>query len=775
MSVFMPFIPGQAADKLEPLSRYLPPLPVGVAVDWLELHPPSGLENADPPWILEPFGASPRLVIELARAGYRVLVAANNPIIRFLIEMAAEPSPELELRAALAEIASSKKGDERLEIHLRSLYQTECPKCGNQVEAEAFVWDRGSDDTSTVNQKGKASENRTHLLYSGNAVPIAKIIHCEHCGEYGEHPTTDTDREKAAKYIASSLHYARALDRVTSPGDPDRHHVEEALSTYLPRAIYGLFTLINKLDGINLNTKHRKAITALLFSTCDQANTLWPHPTGRARPRLLTIPPRFRENNIWKAMENAIHSWATKEPPIPISYWPDSTSTEGSICIFEGRLKDLVEHLDQKKVGAVVTAIPRPNQAFWTLSALWSGWLWGREALGPFKTVLRRRRYDWAWHATALQSAFSHLYDFLAPDLRLFEMLGEAEPGFLSSTMIATDSAGFHLAGFALRAETSQAQLAWSKLPQPVSIDFTTEDQADSIIKAAKDYLTEKGEASVYLHLHSAALSNLVSKKQINHPALSSADNLSQLNKSIEEAFSYRSGFLRYFGSEKSLEVGQWWLRDEVNIKPPISDRLEMAIVCNLLKKPLSSRQEIDRALCQKFPGVTTPNIEFTHICLASYGVETQPTSDCWKINDQDQPGSRRAEIKTILTLLRQIAVKLGFRSEGNRPMLWLNQIGDIEYVCYVIATALIGNIVYQDAHPPNKSFIILPGSRANLVAYKLQKDLRLRHTVEKGFQFIKYRTVRWLADNQVLNSETLLEQLALDTLTYDAPQLRLL
>ena len=42
-------------------------------------------------WVLDPFGFSPRLALEAARAGYRVLVTVNNPITRFLLEMSARP------------------------------------------------------------------------------------------------------------------------------------------------------------------------------------------------------------------------------------------------------------------------------------------------------------------------------------------------------------------------------------------------------------------------------------------------------------------------------------------------------------------------------------------------------------------------------------------------------------------------------------------------------------------------------------------------------------
>ena len=44
------------------------------------------------------------------------------------------------------------------------------------------------------------------------------------------------------------------------------------------------------------------------------------------------------------------------------------------------------------KAAAALAVLPRPNQAYWTLSAMWSGWLWGIEAVAPLHSALERIR-----------------------------------------------------------------------------------------------------------------------------------------------------------------------------------------------------------------------------------------------------------------------------------------------------------------------------------------------------------------------------------------------
>ncbi|HMX20190.1 MAG TPA: hypothetical protein PKC52_13080, partial [Anaerolineales bacterium] len=81
---FQPYIPGMKPADPGPLSRFLPPLEEGVISGWLSTQPFGAAQSGPGTWLLDPFGFSPRLVLEAARSGTRVLVTANNPITRFL-------------------------------------------------------------------------------------------------------------------------------------------------------------------------------------------------------------------------------------------------------------------------------------------------------------------------------------------------------------------------------------------------------------------------------------------------------------------------------------------------------------------------------------------------------------------------------------------------------------------------------------------------------------------------------------------------------------------
>ena len=66
-----------------PFDRFLPLDPPGMVSRWLQREVASGST------ILDPLGASPAAVLEAAAAGYRVLVACNNPVIAFELRLLA--------------------------------------------------------------------------------------------------------------------------------------------------------------------------------------------------------------------------------------------------------------------------------------------------------------------------------------------------------------------------------------------------------------------------------------------------------------------------------------------------------------------------------------------------------------------------------------------------------------------------------------------------------------------------------------------------------------
>ena len=709
------YIPGGEQARNAPLARYLPPVPSGVAAAFLEQHAGFG-EPKRGAWILDPFGASPQLDIEMARHNYNVLVAVNNPVIQFLLEMTANPPSQADLQAALAELAAARKGEERMETHLQSLYLTDCTHCQQEVPAEAFVWDR---QTNTL---------------------IGRIYHCT-CGDSGEYPATEADRQRAARLASTdSLHRSRAIERITRPDDPDRHHAEEALECYLPRAVYALITIVNKLDGLMLPAERRRALLALVLSACDEASALWPHPADRPRPKQLSIPARYLEKNIWLALERGVELWSGSEEPVNLTKWPAIPAEAGSLCLFEGPVRNLAPQLKEQAIGAIVTAVPRPNQAFWTLSALWAGWLWGREAAAPFKSVLRRRRYDWSWHAAALYAALKNLSDHMPLNAPIFALMPEAEPAFLSAVLLAAAGARFDLNGLAMRNRFDPLQILWYR--QAFSHDRKEEVVLDpaGVRQAIHQFLQERGEPVPYMALHAAGLISMASDQSLQWQE----EALNQFHAPILAALE-QPEFVHH-GESTNPETGLWGLAEWDTEVESLPDRVEVAVVRHLQDKPASTLRDLENSLNNAFTGLQTPSLGLIRAVLASYAVET---NGLWSLRPEDSPGSRRTDLEAVAQSLAVLGTRLGFSLERaekpHRLILW-REAGETKYAFHLLASAVCGNLLRNNHQPASASnILVIPGGRAGLLAYKLNRDPSLA-AIARRWRLVKFRHLRRLA-----------------------------
>ncbi|MDX1379437.1 MAG: hypothetical protein R3307_11350, partial [Anaerolineales bacterium] len=434
-----------------------------------------------------------------------------------------------------------------------------------------------------------------------------------------------------------------------------------------------------------------------------------------------------------------------------------------------GRLKELAHEVKKEiPIEAVIGSVPRPNQAFWTLSALWAGWLWGREAVEPFKVALRRRRYDWAWNATALNAAFAHLFELLPLGTPFFGMLPEAEPSFLTAAMTAASTAGFDLTSLALRTEHDAVQLLWTRgehLKREAN-----DPEVNKVQKAIHAHLIERGEPASYLHLHAAGLIALIEAHALNNKDMEFDEALRNVNNLIQKALSEDKRFIHYSSGE-SVDTGMWGIRQEDSAPTKddsLSDRIEMAIVTFLQKNPDSIYLEIEDDLYPQFPGLMTPSKAMIYAVLTSYA---ERDNSAWRLRLEDIANARRSELTTITAMLEAVGTRLNFTTrKKERNYLW-EENGKIGRAFYILASALVGRAMNETPYPPNQTIIVIPGGRAGLIRYKTQRDPSLAARM-KNYRLVKYRLLRALFEVPVLTRETFDEQIASDPLEKSKSQM---
>jgi len=733
-----PYLPGSQPPYELPLGRFLPPLKPGVVSEWLRSTSTGGT------WIIDPLASNPALPLEAARAGYRVLVTCNNPILALILEvMASAPKKEV-LQSILADLAGMKKGDERLENYIQSLYSSECPGCGKVVPAQAFLWKKGE------------------------KIPYKRRIHCGKCGGDGEFDVLSSDTQKIEAIEKTSLHHAWARSRLGELDKEEEHAARDALDIYLSRSLYSIFTIITKSEALDLTPEKRKWLHALLLSVCDEGSSLWQVSGSRGRPLRLSIPGIFIENNLWEKLEESIGIWSSQPAPIPLTHYPDLPPESGGICICHGRLRSLLPLPEGLHTEQVMAVFPRANQAFWTLSALWASWIWGRKTLQTMKSGFERQHYDWHWHAHAIRNTLSPLLR-MGKEFHIFSLAPELTQGFLLSLMVGGQAAGYRCQSVNFRADEADIQIQFvpDELPDLINLGDLKLILKDVI----KEYLLKKGEPAIYIELYAVTLTNLVQKGKLFKDPLELSTELQKLIEGALGEILNDRDFVKQYGSGNFESQRSWWLVDDSTSETPLSDRIELKFLELLQQKESWSISTLETELCASFPGFLTPSHGFFQALLDSYTIPDSITQGFVRLRPEDNFESRLTDLQEVNKKLYKLGSLLGDSVEGQNPVFWMKKGEKKEYTFYLTTQSILAPFLKDLTQSPGeKCIVVLPGGRAGLLEEKLHHDLHLAESAAH-LHFLKFRYLKELSALTKLTQDKWSDQLDKDPLQWSSPR----
>ena len=722
--VYSPFVPGRNEKPELPLARFLPPLPTGMVHQWIS----SNIQRGS--WILDPFGNSPELSLELARSGYQVLITANNPVNSFLIEVLSQAPSKLEFEEVLQLLADTTFNDQTLESYIRSFYKVPCMDCGHPIEVSSFLW-----------RKEEAS-------------PFGFLGTCSNCGKSGEQILTPEAKAGLPAIPSYSLHHARALESIVTLDDPQRAQVETALNCYLPRPVVLIQILLFKLSKLAISTRQLSLLQALVLSTLDRSSSLWAYPIPATRRRQLTLPAVFHEHNIWEALNRSLTLWSDKGTPIACKTWPEHPPLSGGISLFKGRLRELEPLPSLDLFQACVAIPPRPNQAFWTLSAVWAGWLWGRNAVQPIKQALSRQRYDWNWHTNALRSSFQAVKQYLGESRQFYLLILENEHNFLSAAFYAAKSAGFNLGSASISGDDQVSQSVW--VPGNLPDEQPEPDTFSSIgHTAASQYLHDRSEPSNYERLHASILQGLCLQDYLGSSEGGKLElPLTEMYRQTDTIFLDKETFTRFGGGSASLDTGLYWLSKPTSKDISLSDRVEQKIEDLLHEPEPLTRSRMQNAIYETFPGLLTPSDDLIHACLDSYAELISGEEDHWRLRSNERYEKRLEDLEEIKAKCIAIGKTLHFQIDEEQEIIhWRSDTPDTSYSLYLTISAELSRFSSMKDQR-KKKIIIIPGSRANLLAFKLKHDPYLAKLIAEHFKIVKFRQIRSIFENPLLTRE---------------------
>ncbi len=736
-----PFIAASSRPQTGlPLDRFLPPYYPGMVVNWVNTR-------AEPAsWILDPFGNDPFAALELARSGYRVLVASNNPVAAFILEvMASAPSVE-EIGDAVLALANLRMSEgARLEDYLNSFYQIPCPECGGQAEVTAFIW----------------GEERSE--------PITIQWSCPHCQKNGDLPGSVEAYQRLKQLPSYILHRAKALTFTASTDDPLRPVMEEVLRFYSPRALILLQILLNKINHPDLSKQQQRLLKALFLTTADQMNQLWTYPLGRNRPRQLLRPPAWQESNLWQAFLRSRSLWQSKLPPVTLRQWPDLPPQKGGISLFRGRLRELNPLPDPSLMSLVYASLPRRNQAYWNLCGLWAGWLWGKEGVTPLRHSLLRQRYDWTWHSQALVKVLTQLPALVQQQTPILLQIGELDALFLIAGVLAGQEAGLRLLNCASDGGQDTLQCLWGIgriQPGPNQKNLRQAAQ-----EAARAHLIERGEPASYISLLTQIV---VSAHQQGLLSSQYGKTLNERQEELEACLADSDVFVR-FNPGIAPDTGQYWLRQPLIEHTPLAERLETALLDLLRANPTPLDAEVQRTANLRCPGLLTPESELIDAVMAAYAERVSDSRPGWQLRPREEPQARAKDLQEIDDILGQLAARLDYTVQSSKEAVhWIGKTGGVAHSFFPVLTTCVTPLLHLFNRVPGQKYFLIPASRSNLVTYRLKRDPNFQLLCGESWHFVKFRQIRNLKLDALLTRESFAQRVLEDPPEFQRAQLSL-
>jgi hypothetical protein len=692
------FIPSDSAPRLRVLPTAFNAVPPAVARAAIEQHTQPG------DVILDPFASGLGVLQAALELGRKVIAASFNPINALALRATLWPT---DARSAFTHLEDALKVAHRLNENILKLYTANCPTCGKAVIAQHFIWDRE------------------------RSQPIEKHVLCPICGENAG-PLEDDDFKELQKLDARGLPFWMLQGRVIDQNHEDADRVSDVLDAYTPRAQAALGDILLKFES--LSEEDQSALRPALLATLDACTAL--HTPDEARyPSGLKPPARFIERNMWLELERQVSLRPSISPSLPRVATIDElfASDAPAVCLLVLPARELARRLPAKSIPLIVTHPPLPRPGFWSLSAVWGAWLWGKQSslVDHLRPLLSRKRTSWDWQWRAIGSALNVLHPALRDDARLV-MSYPAEEAIADSVSLA-----------AAHAQLRSASLVCDPLD---GVRGTWRVAQDGIWRGPVNnlpYILEnRAEPTHELVLRAGLLEAWGQSSLLAEIAAQSEGEqtpLAVLRGKIDQAWS----------ALRELEPHRKWLMLPPPPASPLADRVELRVRDLLRAQTAWHGDDLLHQLYRDFPGILTPDRALVATTIHSYAEDIRFASI--QLRAEDQAEARRREVAEIDHLLRSTGERLGVDVNvvisGEQHRVTWSTPGEMIYHFVVQATAEILPLL-QDS----SGVLVIPGGRATLLQHKLARDARLRGT---HWQVLKFSSLRRAAQHRDLSRAT--------------------
>lgn len=684
--------------------------------------------------IVDPFAQGDVVVREGVSMGRRVIAVDFNPLTALATRLVLDPPDPHHLRRLTTRLGDTLKAGVPLRQHLSELYRTTCDACGRAVIADYFVW---------VREEGR---------------PVQKSYTCPTCGPRLS-PTSQTDVDRLAQVDPLGVHRMHLLERLAPRGDPHRPLVTRLLTLYTPRNLYALVNLWLKIESAFSPPTDLDPLRLLLLRCLDACSKLNATPWDPEAPRSLRPPPRFVELNVVHALETAqaeVEAW-TRPPDLRWGRDPADLLTPGpaNALIVQDTVRALAGWLPAGIIRLVLAAAPVQNHVFWTLSYLWTGWLFGRGQMAVLRPLLDRRAIRASWYVRAMRGALSSLTPTLGPDAHLLLWQAGRKERLSDALILAAAGAGLRLGNLVYQPEpvagpacSPEVLFCFRPHRRETPIAPMPEERLISQVQgqaraALRDLARTRGEtlnddwawAATRLRLSQMGLLDQI---MASHPQEAEALDIVQAWVAAGLEDGLRKGDLILLEERPR----RWWSGTAPAQLDPLADQVER-LARELLTSQLVTTEEV---IFARLPGLLTPEPQLVRACLTAYGEEVGPRQ--WRLRPGEPDFKTWAEmilraVSALDTLGRRLGYQVSLPAEN--VVVW-GEEGLPAYTIVVQATAEVGRML--SSLESGLGCVVLPEARVPLATFKIERSPLLRRVLaDARWNFVKLHHLLRLAE----------------------------
>ncbi len=551
-------------------------------------------------------------------------------------------------------------------------------------------------------QCGKPGQVQVFFWERQEKVPRRKRVQCPACGLV-EGPTDEADARAAERFaLGIGPAYHLALHRATRLAPEQTDAIKALVALYPPRVLSVLMDLLPRVMSLP-NEEERRAARALLVEVCDRSTSLWADVPPAAPPRSFHIPAQWVEVNpevlLLQARAELLGTanGATLQPAPTLEAL--LASSEPGYVLLNWPLRQLRSRLTPGSLQGVVIHPPVSEALHWALSALWRCWLWDEAAPPALLAFLDRRRLDGEWARRALGLALRHVRDFLQPGAPVLLHTAGLHLPSLATAIAAAAEADLGIQVWGVSSAGARLRLG-DAAQAPVADALTVE----SVVQArGQPTAAEVALACTLFHQKKEAL------------------------RALRQA-PKAEGLLTPTRSDASA--------------PPLCERVELALWELLQERESWAAQALRAALYARFSGPLTPEPELVELCLQAY---TQTRADgTLSLRAEDRAQARAFEVQQCCEGLAHLGQRLGFEvaTAPGWDGVWLEE-GAPRYAFRVALHATLTPVLAQTVPPGCRGVLVLPGSRAPVLAWRLARDTALKARLDRGWIVVKFRLLR--------------------------------